>query len=177
MPILSGGIFLKKKQQRGTKREKVDDITEEDVKVPLHTLVIDRRTRVNIGNMADYSDVFAAIEGTVLAFWQEATRIRDKDVLSAYTALLKDFDHQPEGSLASEIAKCVKANLLSRRQEKLKDYTYGEITSCLTKLITIAKDHRSPDGIGYLKWVKTFFEGDMPMDIGSILEYMFTNEM
>ncbi len=158
-------------------REEVDDITEEDVRVPLGILVIDKHTTVNIFDMADYYDVFAAIEGTVLAFWGQERKIRDTDVLFAFTSLLKDFDHQPEGSLASEIAKCVKAILLSRKQEKLKDYTYGEITSCLSKLITIAKDHRSPDGIGYLKWVKTFFEGNMPMDKESILEYLFTNDL
>jgi hypothetical protein len=168
---------LKNKQKRRKAKEDLDDFTEEDVTVPLHTLVIDKRTAVKIRNMADYSDVFAAIEGTVLAFWQEETRIHDRDVLSAYTSLLRDFDHQPEGSLASEIAKCVKAILLSKKQETQKDYTYGEITSCLSMLITIAKDHRSPDGIGYLKWVKTFFEGDMPMDRNTIIEYMFKNEM
>jgi hypothetical protein len=153
------------------------NFTEEEVLVPLHTLVTDKRTTVNIWNMAVYAEVFAVMEGTVLAFWDQKHKLRDKDVLSAYTSLLKDFDHQPKDSLASEIAKSVKAILLSRRQQKLKDYTYGEITSCLTKLITIVKDHRSPDGIGYLKWVKTFFEGNMPTDMESILEYMFTNEM
>ena len=151
--------------------------TEEDVSVPLHTLVIDKRTARNIWDMADYADVFAVIEGTVLAFWDEERKIRDKDVLSAYTSLLKDFDHQPERSLASEIAKSVKAVLLSRKQEKLKDYTYGEITSCVSKLLTIAKDHRSPDGIGYLRWVKTFFDGNMPNDKDAIMEYIFKNEM
>jgi len=168
---------LKNEQKRRKAKEELNDFTEEDVTVPLHTLVIDKRTEVKIRNMADYSDVFAAIEGTVVAFWQEETRIHDRDVLSAYTSLLQDFDHQPEGSLASEIAKCVKAILLSRKQEKLKDYTYGEITSCLSMLLTIAKDHQSPDGTGYLKWVKTFFEGNMPMDMNTIIEYMFKNEM
>lgn len=168
---------MKNKHKSRGEKEDEDDITEEDVSVPLHTLVVDKRIAVNIWNMADYADVFAAIEGTVLAFWDEERNIQDKDVLSAYTILLKDFDHQPEGSLASEVAKCVKAILLSRKQEKLKDYTYGEITSCLSKLITIARDHRSPDGIGYLKWVKTFFEGNMPMDMDAIIGYIFKNEM
>ncbi|MBN2599516.1 MAG: hypothetical protein JXA75_03160 [Candidatus Thermoplasmatota archaeon] len=62
---------MKKKQKSRKKRKEVEDITEEDVRVPLHTLVIDKRTGVNIRDMADYYDVFAAIEGTVLAFWEE----------------------------------------------------------------------------------------------------------
>jgi hypothetical protein len=166
-----------KNTHKKRKKKEDDFFSEEDVNVPLRTLVIDKRTGVNIWNMGVYAEVFAAMEGTVMVFWAKDRTIRDKDVLSAYTSLLKDFDGQPEGSLAAEIAKCVKAILLSRKQEKLKDYTYGEITSCLSKLIIIAKDHRSPDGIGYLKWVKTFFEGNMPMDRMSILEYMIKNEL
>ena len=168
---------MKNKHKSREEKEDEDDFTEEDVSVPLHTLVVDKRIAVNIWNMVNYADVFASIEGTVLAFWDEKHNIRDKDVLSTDTILLKDFDHQPEGSLVSEVAKCVKAILLSRKQEKLKDYTYAEITSCLTKFITIARDHRSPDGIGYLKWMKTFFEGNMPMDMDSIMGYIFKNEM
>jgi hypothetical protein len=37
---------LKNKQKRRTAKEDLDDFTEEDVEVPLHTLVIDKRTAV-----------------------------------------------------------------------------------------------------------------------------------
>jgi len=53
---------LKNEQKRRKAKEELNDFTEEDVTVPLHTLVIDKRTEVKIRNMADYSDVFAAIE-------------------------------------------------------------------------------------------------------------------
>ena len=154
-----------------------DEPSEEDVKVPLSTLVLNKRTAVKIRDMADYSDVFFAIENTVLLVWEEDRRIRDRDVLFAYTSLLKDFDHQPDGSLASEIAKSVKAILLLRKQNKQKEYSYGEITSCLSMLVSIAKEHSSSDGVGYLKWVTAFLSGKMPTNINDNLEYIFKNEL
>jgi hypothetical protein len=157
--------------------EEQEELSEEDVMVPLDTLVLNHRTSVNIQDMAEYSDVFSAIETTVLAVWEVTPRLRDRDVLVAYTTLLKDFDHQPESSLASEIAKSVKAQLIFRARDKEKKYTYGEVTSCLSKLVTIAKDHRSSNEKGYLKWIKTFYDGNMPTTLNDILEYMFKNEM
>jgi hypothetical protein len=154
-----------------------DEPSEEDVKVPLSTLVLNKRTAVKIRDMADYGDVFYAIENTVLLVWEEDRRMRDRDVLFAYTSLLKDFDCQPDDSLASEIAKSVKAILLLRKQNKQKDYSYGEITSCLSMLVSIAKEHSSPDGVGYLKWVTAFLSGKMPTNINNILEYIFKNEL
>ena len=169
-----GGGFLKKKQKNDPLEE---ELSEEDVMVPLDTLVLNRRTPVNIWDMARYSDVFGAIETTVLQVWQDTPKLRDRDVLAAYTLLLKDFDHQPESSLASEVAKSVKASLIFRARDKEKQYTYGEVLSCVSKLVRIAKDHHSPDGRGYLKWVRTFFEGNMPTNLNDILDYMFKNEM
>ena len=168
---------MKKKRKNNPLKEEEDELSEEDVTVPLSTLIINKPTPVKIRDMADYSDVFFAIENTVMQIWEEDRRFRDRDVLSAYASLLKDFDHQPDGSLASEIAKSVKACLLFRKQDKQKDYTYGEITSCLSMLVTIAKDHRSADGVGYLKWVKTFFNGKMSTNVNDILTYIFNNEM
>jgi len=83
---------LKNKHKSREEKEDEDDFTEEDVSVPLHTLVVDKRIAVNIWNMVNYADVFASIEGTVLAFWDEKHNIRDKDVLSTDTILLKDFE-------------------------------------------------------------------------------------
>ena len=159
------------------KKMKEDEPSEEDVKVPLSTLVLDKRTAVKIRDMADYYDIFFAIENTVLLVWEEDRTMRDRDVLCAYASLLKDFDHQPDGSLASEIAKSVKAILLLREQDKQREYSYGEITSCLSMLVSIAKEHSSPDGVGYLKWVKAFFSGEMSTNVNDILEYIFKNEV
>jgi hypothetical protein len=169
--------LTKNPRRKPAEKENEYEPTEEEVRVPLSTLVINKRTPVQIRDMADYGDIFYAIENTVLQIWKEDRRFHDRDVLSAYASLLKDFDHQPDDSLASEIAMAVKAFLLLRKHNKQKEYTYGEITSCLSKLVTIAKDHRSSDGAGYLKWVKTFFSGKMPTSINDIMEYIFKNEM
>jgi hypothetical protein len=166
-----------KKQKNKLLKEEEDRYCEEDVKVPLSTLVINKHNAVKIRDMADYSDIFYAIENTVLQVWFEDPRLNDKDVLYAYTLLLKDFDHQQDASLACEIAKSVKAFLLYRKQDKQKDYTYGEITSCLFLLRTIAKDHHSADGVGYLKWIRTFYDGNMPTDVNEIIKYIFQNEL
>jgi hypothetical protein len=169
--------LAKNPRRKPAEKENDYEPTEEEVRVPLSTLVVNKRTPVQIWDMGDYGDIFYAIENTALQVWLENPALRDHDVLSAYASLLKDFDHQPDDSLASEIAMAVKAFLLLRRHNKQKMYTYGEITSCLSKLVTIAKDHRSPDGKGYLKWVRTFLEGNMPTTLNDILEYMFKNEM
>lgn len=151
--------------------------SEEEIKVPLSKLVINKHNTVKIRDMSDYCDIFHAIENTVLQVWLENSKLKDKDVLSAYASLLKDFDNQPDNSLASEIAKNVKMCLLLRKQDKQKDYTYGEIISCLSMLNTIAKDHHCSDGRGYLKWIRTFYNGNMPTNINDILNYIFQNEL
>lgn len=45
-----------------------EEITEEDVKVPINELVVGNKKQVNIVNMADYADIFFAIENTVLHY-------------------------------------------------------------------------------------------------------------
>jgi hypothetical protein len=79
--------------------------------------------------------------------------------------------------LASEISTNVKMCLWFRNHEKQRKYSVGEVHSCLSMLVSIAKDHNSPDGVGYLKWVKTFFAGKMPTNIVDILDYLFQNEV
>ena len=63
-----------------------------------------------------------------------------------------------------------------RTREKQGKYTYGEIISCISYLIKIAHEHKSSDGVGYLKWVKTFFDGDMPLTVDDIVDHIFQNE-
>lgn len=151
--------------------------TEKELDVPLNTLVINNKGRVNTKEMDKYIEIYMSIETTVMTLWKERKNVNDKIVLSAYKSLLRDFDHQQKGSLESEIAKCVKATLLMRKREKLKDFTYGEILSCIYTLIEIIKIHQSQDGIGYLKWVENFFTGNMPTTEKEMTEYMFKNEM
>ncbi|MFQ6060667.1 MAG: hypothetical protein ACE5KV_05135 [Thermoplasmata archaeon] len=153
------------------------ELTEEEVGVPLAELVIDDKKRVRIDDMADYYEVFFAIECSTLLYWESHEEITDKDVMKAFNRLLLDFDNQKEGTLASEISKAVKANLILRRRDQEEDYTFGEIASCISFLKRIAKHHKSPDGRGYLKWIRAFFEGRMPMTEEEIVDYILQNEV
>ena len=146
-------------------------ISEINVNQPLENLVGSNKRNVVIEDISDYTEIVYSIESVVLLTWQENPGLNDKKVLSAYNKLKKDFDGQKKGSLADEISKSVKAQLVIGGIEG-DVYTYGEIISCVKTLIKIAKNHRSPNGIGYLHWTKTFFEGNMPETPEDILEYI-----
>ncbi len=122
--------------------------------------------------MGDYYDIFFSIEYIVLNFWQKKPALKDKTVLSAYHKLKKDFDGQKKGSLADEISKSVKAMLVHNKIEGERSYTYEEIISCVKYLIKLVNQHRSPSRIGYLQWIKTFFEGNMPITETEIGDYI-----
>ena len=155
-----------------------DEIIEEDVKVSINKLVISDKKPIIIRNMEDYGEIFFTIENTVLYCYSEFDfNVNDHEVIKTYNSLLKDFDNQKENTLASEISKSVKAFLIMRRKNGKRDYTYGELTSCVSFLIKIAKNHKSPDGLGYIKWIRSFLEGNMPESIDEIVEYMFQNEI
>ena len=147
-------------------------ITEADVNRPFAELVKKSRGKVVIEDMGDYCDIFFNIESTVLNFWQEKPALKDKMVLSAYHKLKKDFDGQKKGSLADEISKSVKAVLVFNKIEGERGYTYEEIISCVKYLIKLVNQHRSPSRIGYLQWIKTFFEGNMPITDTEISDYI-----
>jgi len=148
------------------------EITEADVNRPLAELVESGNEKVLFEDIADYYEIFFSIENTVLNIWQKKPFLKDKTVLSAYNKLKKDFDGQKEGSLADEISKSVKALLVQNKLEGERSYTYGEINSCVKHLIKLVKQHRSPSGIGYLHWIKTFFEGNMPKTDKEIWDYI-----
>ena len=148
------------------------EITEADVNRPLAELVENGIGNMAIEDIADYQEIFASIESVVLFMWQENPALKDKTVLSAYNKLKKDFDSQKKGSLAYNISQSVKGKLMLNRIEGERSYTYGEIISCVRLLIKLAKQHRSPSGIGYLHWIKTFYEGNMPETESEILEYI-----
>ena len=148
------------------------EITEADVNRPLAELVESCNEKVLFKDIGDYYEIFFSIENTVLNIWQKKPFLKDKTVLSAYNKLKKDFDGQKEGSLADEISKSVKALLVQNKLEGERSYTYGEINSCVKHLIKLVKQHKSPSGIGYLHWIKTFFEGNMPKTRTEIWEYI-----
>ena len=148
------------------------DITEADVNRPLAELVESGNEKVLFEDIGDYYEIFFSIESTVLNFWQKKPALKDKTVLSAYHKLKKDFDGQKKGSLADEISKSVKAMLVHNKIEGERSYTYGEINSCVKHLIKLVNQHRSPSRIGYLQWIQTFFEGNMPKTDTEIWEYI-----
>jgi len=148
------------------------DVTEADVNRPLAELVESSREKVVIADMGDYYDIFFSIEYIVLNFWEKKPALKDKTVLSAYHKLKKDFDGQKKGSLADEISKSVKAMLVHNKIEGERSYTYEEIISCVKYLIKLVNQHRSPSGIGYLQWIKTFFEGNMPKTDTEMFDYI-----
>ena len=148
------------------------DVTEADVNRPLAELVESSREKVVIEDMGDYYDIFFSIEYIVLNFWEKKPALKDKTVLSAYHKLKKDFDGQKKGSLADEISKSVKAMLVHNKIEGERSYTYEEIISCVKYLIKLVNQHRSPSRIGYLQWIKTFFEGNMPITDTEISDYI-----
>jgi hypothetical protein len=148
------------------------EITEADVNRPLAELAESGNEKVSFEDIGNYHEIFYSIESTVLNFWQKKPDLKDKTVLSAYNKLKKDFDSQKQGSLADEISKSVKALLVQNKLEGERSYTNGEINSCVKHLIKLVKQHRSPSGIGYLHWIKTFFEGNMPETRAEIWEYI-----
>ena len=148
------------------------EIREADINRPLAELVESSREKVVIEDMGNYYDIFFSIEYIVLNFWQKKPALRDKTVLSAYHKLKKDFDGQKKGSLADEISKSVKAMLVHNKIEGERGYTYEEIISCVKYLIKLVNQHRSPSGIGYLQWIKTFFEGNMPKTDTEMFDYI-----
>ena len=148
------------------------EITEADVNRPLAELVESGNEKVLFEDIGDYYEIFFSIEYTVLNFWQKKPALKDKTVLSAYHKLKKDFDGQKKGSLADEISKSVKAVLVLNKIEGERSYTYEEIISCVKYLIKLVNQHRSPSRIGYLQWIKTFFEGNMPITDTEISDYI-----
>jgi len=146
--------------------------TEANENRPLAELAESGNEKVLFEDIADYYEIFFSIENMVLNIWQKKPFLKDKTVLSAYNKLKNDFDEQKEGSLADEISKSVKALLVQNKLEGGRNYTYGEINSCVKHLIKLVKQHRSPSGIGYLHWIKTFFEGNMPKTDEEIWDYI-----
>lgn len=131
---------------------------------------------MTIKNMGRHKDVLCALECTALCIWEACPQLRDEDVISALDELLHDFDGHAEGTIAGELERGVKAVLVSRKREGLQAYTLDEILSCVLLLREIADTHNSPSGVGYLHWIKTFFEGRLPRTKREVKDYILKYE-
>lgn len=158
--------------------ESLIDVSDADVEVPLSGLVRQGRGRgkVNIKNMGRHKDVFCAMEGTILCIWEDYPQLRDEDVISAFDELLHRFDGHAEGTIEGELERGVKAVLVSRKRRGLKSYTLDEVLSCVSLLTEIAYTHNSPSGVGYLQWIKIFFEGRLPRTKREVKDYILKYE-
>lgn len=143
---------------------------------PLTEFVRDDRKRADVREMEKYAEIFFSIEYTILIYWKKHPKLKDKEVISAFKKLKYDFDSHKEQSLAGTISHSVKAMLAHMMVTQKRIYTYGEIISCVSLLKRIAKMHKAPHGRGYLYWVRTFFEGELPETQEEILEYILKYE-
>jgi len=145
--------------------------------VPMESLVAPDRTLVNASKMDEYSNIYLAIEATVMDRQKARPSLKDRNVLSALRKLKKGFEGHKENSLEAKIAKNLKIMLALRRKGGEEDYTMGEINSCIRSLIKIVKSHASPSGMGYLHWIEAFFEDRLPVTEKEISKYIKKEEM
>ncbi len=145
--------------------------------VPMESLVAPDRTLVNASKMDEYSNIYLAIEATVMDRQKARPSLKDRNVLSALRKLKKGFEGHKENSLEAKIAKNLKIMLALRRKGGEEDYTMGEINSCIRSLIKIVKNHASPSGMGYLHWIEAFFEDRLPVTEKEISKYIKKEEM
>jgi hypothetical protein len=158
-------------------KDQTVEIIDDLIRPPLSELTVPSKKRVRVKNLGDYYDVFGSLEQTILSIWLDEPRLTDEDVLIAINDLTHDFDDQPEGTIARELEQAVKSTLMLRHDDGDVDYTYGEVMSCLSHLVGIVRTHHSPRGTGYLTWVKTVFEGNMPTTRAEIVEYILRHEV
>jgi hypothetical protein len=152
-------------------------ISDEDVLAPLASLAEPGTELVEISDMARYHDLFAMVEGIVLQCWEAYPELTDAHVLAAFGDLARTFDGHEANTLAGQVAMGVKAILIHRRRSGQRVYSLGEVASCVLRLAHIAREHESWDGVGYLKWVRTFFEGRMPRTSEELARYLIENEI
>jgi hypothetical protein len=142
----------------------------------LADLTGDDKRRVDVTDMEEYSAILFSIEYTILSYWRNHSRIKDKKVISTLKKLIRNFDDYRESSLAGRISKVVKKALVTAKEKENRTYTYGEVISCLQLLKKIAKIHKAPHGRGYLHWIEAFFEERLPETKREMLEYILKYE-
>jgi len=152
--------------------EHLDELSD----ISIDELVLKDTRRVKIKNLEDYGAIFFAVEYTVNLFWEEYSSLTDETVKDVYQQLIRDFDNHDGGLLCSAIEKGVKIVLIDEQDRRGQKYSKGELLSCLSHLVKMLENHKSPDGIGYLKWTKLFFEGELPETEEEIRKYIKENE-
>ncbi len=146
----------------------------EELDGPIASFVSPEKHMVDVTDMGKYSMVFYPIERTILEFWEKNQSLGDAEVIVALEKFKANFD-EPQDELGEEICRNVKITLCANNKIN-KKFSFGELKSCVTQIKNIAKRHDAPDGIGYLKWVKTFFEGKLPHTEEEIREYILKEE-
>ncbi len=142
----------------------------------MKSLVDPDKTQVDASEMNEYSNIYITIESTVMERQKARPSLKDRNVLSALRKLKKGFEGHKENSLEAKIAKNLKVLLALRREVGEEDYTMGEINSCIMSLIKIVKNHASPSGKGYIRWIEAFFENRLPVTEREISEYIRKEE-
>jgi len=155
----------------------LDGTPPSEIRQLIASLVLPDATEVDATDMGRYSDIFFALESIVLSGWEQKPSLRDKDVLEAVDTLLSDLDNQPEGSFAWLLATSLKARLMFRKGRGGKDFTLGEVVSCIKLLAHIAREHENSAGDGYLRWVRAFFTTGLPKTSMENLDYLVENEL
>jgi hypothetical protein len=162
------------KENTNNKKEII--ISDDDMKMPLADLVNSDKRMVIIDDASDYYDVAFAIENSIYRYWKYNPKLNDFDVIRTIDSIYKSFDAQKDNPLGLAITNELKAMLIFRGINSEERYSLGEIRSCISYLRKIVIQHKSPDRIGYLKWIKTFFEGKLPQTEEEIREYIRQNE-
>ena len=172
MAVLSGTTNdLSELTKRKMFLHSVDD---EELDGPIESFVSPEKHMVDVNDMGKYSMIFYPIERTILDYWVENQSLNDEGVISVLEKLKANFD-ETKDELGEKICLNVKIALCASNKVN-KKFSLGELKSCITRLKNIAKRHDAPDGIGYLKWVKTFFEGKLPETEDEIREYILNEE-
>jgi tetratricopeptide (TPR) repeat protein len=154
----------------------IEGFSKEEINQPLINYVAPDKQMTPITDLAEYTEILFPIETTIQNHWENNPELEDKEIIETLTNLKTNFD-APQNELGEEIKKTLKMTLLMlQKQNPQRKYSFGEIKSCITQIKNIAKQHESPDKIGYLQWVKLFFEDKLPETKEEIQEYIQNEE-
>ncbi len=141
---------------------------------PLLEIVNPSKKMVPIHDMNEYKTIFFSIEKPVFDYWKQNSETTDETIIKNLESLKQGFDN-PQNELGEQIKRSIKTTILLNKDKK--EYSYGDIMSCIVRLKNLAKHHESFDGIGYLKWLERFFEGTIPQTPEEIEEYIKKEEI
>jgi len=155
----------------------LDNTPPSEIRKPIASLVLPDAAEVDATDMGKYSDIFFALESMIFTGWRQQPSLDDKEVLEALDTALSDLDSQPEGSFAWILATSLKARLMFRKGRGGKDFTMGEIVSCIRLLARIAREHENSTGDGYLRYLRAFFTTGLPETAKEHVDYLVKNEL